>query len=166
MARVCTVEGCVRPHNARGYCGMHYRTWKRHGDPLVRVKVRNTCSIKDCNDNARGHGYCQVHYTRWRKHGDPSIVLPNPGNRQMATGRITYDGAHRRVYRAKGKASSYTCRCGKQAAEWAYDHGDPDEWTAERAFMGRVLTVAYSGDPSHYVPMCRRCHVDQAHPTR
>ena len=30
----CTIEGCARPHAARGYCDLHYRRLRRYGDPL------------------------------------------------------------------------------------------------------------------------------------
>lgn len=32
--RVCSVEGCEKPHSCRGWCRKHYSRWKRHGDPL------------------------------------------------------------------------------------------------------------------------------------
>lgn len=32
--RTCSIEGCERPHNARGWCTTHYERWRRHGDPL------------------------------------------------------------------------------------------------------------------------------------
>ncbi len=32
--RICSVEGCDKPHSAKGYCGKHYRKWLRYGDPL------------------------------------------------------------------------------------------------------------------------------------
>lgn len=32
--RTCTIEGCDRPHMARGWCGAHWKRWKNHGDPL------------------------------------------------------------------------------------------------------------------------------------
>jgi hypothetical protein len=34
--RTCTVEGCDRPHLARGYCNTHYLRVKAHGDTEVR----------------------------------------------------------------------------------------------------------------------------------
>lgn len=30
--RSCSVEGCGGRHEAHGYCEMHYRRWRRHGD--------------------------------------------------------------------------------------------------------------------------------------
>lgn len=32
--RICSVDGCDKPHSAKGYCGKHYRKWLRYGDPL------------------------------------------------------------------------------------------------------------------------------------
>jgi hypothetical protein len=37
----CTVEGCSRVHEGRGYCSMHYKRFTRHGDPMVRRKLAN-----------------------------------------------------------------------------------------------------------------------------
>ncbi len=37
--RVCVVEGCGRPHKARGYCKPHYRFFKRYEDPNAPVKA-------------------------------------------------------------------------------------------------------------------------------
>lgn len=31
----CTIKDCVRPHNAKGLCHVHYDRWKRRGDPLA-----------------------------------------------------------------------------------------------------------------------------------
>lgn len=32
----CTVEGCDLRAIARGWCNVHYRRWKRYGDPTIR----------------------------------------------------------------------------------------------------------------------------------
>ena len=31
----CTIAGCEKPRRARGYCNMHWKRWRRNGDPLV-----------------------------------------------------------------------------------------------------------------------------------
>ena len=32
---VCSIEGCDKPFEARGYCIAHYRRWRRHGNPTA-----------------------------------------------------------------------------------------------------------------------------------
>lgn len=31
----CAIEECSRPVRARGWCNMHWRRWRNHGDPLA-----------------------------------------------------------------------------------------------------------------------------------
>ena len=31
--KLCSIDGCGREHDARGWCQMHYKRWKRHGGP-------------------------------------------------------------------------------------------------------------------------------------
>lgn len=75
--RTCLIEGCERPHQARGWCKIHYLRWYKHGDPLI-VKpprwegyVRPTCSVDGCDSPAHGRGLCTIHGPRNRRHGDP-----------------------------------------------------------------------------------------------
>lgn len=72
----CSIEGCESPALARGWCDMHYRRWRRTGDPLSTLrgsKVRSilVCSVDGCEKRASRRGWCSAHYERWRLHGDP-----------------------------------------------------------------------------------------------
>lgn len=40
MATECTVADCARPHIAKGFCRSHYAAWRRHGDPLIKMRDR------------------------------------------------------------------------------------------------------------------------------
>lgn len=66
-----------------------------------------------------------------------------------------YTAIHYRIVAQRGRPSDHQCvRCGARAAEWAYDHADPNE---KRNRVGRD-DGPYSLDPAHYMPMCVRCH--------
>lgn len=34
VERICSIEGCVRPVHARGWCDSHYSYWRTHGYPV------------------------------------------------------------------------------------------------------------------------------------
>lgn len=34
VRRICSIDGCSRPHFGRGWCSAHWKRWVRHGDPL------------------------------------------------------------------------------------------------------------------------------------
>lgn len=73
--RVCAVEGCEKPHYARGWCNKHYQRWWQHGDPLGGGPERQTrgvgvCSVEGCDRPHRGRGWCRMHYARAQSHVD------------------------------------------------------------------------------------------------
>lgn len=83
----CSINGCDRlvRYRARGgfegkWCGPHFETWKRNGDPMVRHRrERGTpqlpCSVDGCSALALTRGWCPKHYARWQRHGDPGMTL-------------------------------------------------------------------------------------------
>ena len=153
--RTCIVDGCdKRRHVAAGWCGMHYYRVKTHGSPepelLRHPRQGLLCVIDGCERERYSgkHGWCKLHYDRWRTHGDPHKVLI----KMPTDGSFSNSAAHKRVEAAKGKAKVHLCEfCGDRAAHWAYDHEDPDE--LDGGNLG-----PYSGDPSHYKPLCVPCH--------
>lgn len=70
-----------------------------------------------------------------------------------------YISAHGRIRRERGRAADRVCvDCGELAADWSYNHDDPDALTDDE---GRT----YSLKPECYSPRCRSCHrtFDYAH---
>lgn len=41
----CEVDGCERPHLARGLCGLHYDRWRRHGRTYTVNRERGTGTV-------------------------------------------------------------------------------------------------------------------------
>lgn len=40
-SRLCSIPDCGKRRYAHGWCENHYKLWKRHGDPLVRLRPAN-----------------------------------------------------------------------------------------------------------------------------
>jgi hypothetical protein len=140
----CSIEGCDEPVEGHGWCNKHYLRWRRHGDPQTKlVGLGLICSVEDCEAPVLARGWCSMHWQRWENHGTTDRL------RDEESG--SYAGAHFRVARVKGPARDCTCAmCLAPAAEWAYDHDDPDELRDDHG--------VFSLDPAHYMPLCKRCH--------
>lgn len=70
-AWACQVSGCDRQNKAaKGYCWLHYRRWRQHGDPTFTPPpfVPPACSVADCPALATARGFCSTHDSR-RRHG-------------------------------------------------------------------------------------------------
>lgn len=71
--------------------------------------------------------------------------------RQDYRSEVGYEQAHLRLKNDRGRPAWYACvACGKQAAEWAYTGGCPNELTEGHR--------RYSLDQTRYRPMCITCH--------
>lgn len=81
--RTCSIDGCERPHEARGWCNRHYEKWRAHGDPLAirrgegsadhrfwkRVEIQpNGCWYWIGAANTQGYGRFWDGYKRWLAH--------------------------------------------------------------------------------------------------
>lgn len=81
----CSIEDCGRPHFARGWCNMHWKRWRRHGDPLANHRLtRGVCVIEGCGTPHEARGWCRRHYLIWQAHGDPLYIPQGPEARFWA----------------------------------------------------------------------------------
>lgn len=68
--RTCSINGCDKPHHARGWCKVHYKAWWKHGDPAgAPARPAQICAIEDCTRPARSRKWCAMHYMRWYTNG-------------------------------------------------------------------------------------------------
>jgi len=70
----CTMEGCGRPHKARGYCQTHYMQFKRGLAPVGPIRSRvsvkpDECAEDGCAEPVKAKGLCKAHYQRLLRHG-------------------------------------------------------------------------------------------------
>ena len=153
----CAVESCDRDARARGWCKMHWKRWKVHGDPAYTRPAPAPippCAVDGCDNPKHGYIYCSKHYQRWKTNGDPLIVGDHyPGRPRLEI--PSYAGVHKRLSRERGRATQFACAtCGLPAHEWSYNGGAADEVTEN--YKGTL--IAYSVDQSSYSPRCRPCH--------
>ena len=158
---VCSFPDCGRKARGHGLCSGHY-TQARRGQDLRPLRASRPhiegdgCGAEGC-DRLRRHGsrYCRMHGARYERHGDPSIVIA-PDERDLPRGErhhawagdsADYWTVHQRVRKWKGKASKHQCRCGKQAAQWAF--------IGPRSADERM---PFDTDVNLFEPMCISCH--------
>lgn len=65
----CVIPGCDRKVTARGWCPLHYKRWRRHGDPL-----------RTCRSGGQTHGRSRTpEYAAWIHMLDRCYNASNPG---------------------------------------------------------------------------------------
>lgn len=77
-APTCSIDGCLKPAGARGWCRAHYTRWARHGDPLVvhgytSESAERGCTVDGCDRSFYARGWCRLHYRRWQRRGDVGV---------------------------------------------------------------------------------------------
>lgn len=84
--RECSIEGCGRSHDARGWCTMHYRRWKRNGDPLTRVVNRGD-PAGSLSSHSERQGECLVWTGAMSRDG---YGISKAGGKSMGAHRLSY----------------------------------------------------------------------------
>lgn len=96
--RTCSIDGCERPHGARGMCYSHYGTWHRkvHGRKSNGTQVEITCIMcgskhmawratgKFCSDACKGQHYSLTKRTRCQLPADHPVRLEMQRQREAA----------------------------------------------------------------------------------
>lgn len=63
---ICSIEGCDKLSEARGWCAKHYKRWYANGDPLISRYMREgmdlPCSVANCDAPRASKGMCSSHY--------------------------------------------------------------------------------------------------------
>lgn len=107
MRGECSVSGCSRPHEARGYCSLHYRRWRnRGGDPGVKLKgpasPDGLCTVDRCGRKATARGLCKAHYDRLKRNPDCDLSRPVKEYGPRGNGSVTPEGYHRTWVEGRG----------------------------------------------------------------
>ena len=163
----CSVDTCELPVKRHQLCYAHYMKQWRYGTPTpnhpprwadIRGQRFGTLVVRE-RDGGKWLCDCDCGEVRaasageLNRRGDASTC----GVRQRhVRENVSYFTAHERVARVRGRAAEHRCAdCDGPAAQWSYDHADPNERHDETL---SARPVAYSTDPSYYVPRCVPCH--------
>lgn len=73
--RICSFEGCEKPHEAKGLCSGHYQQ-VRKGNPLRPLqKPVIGCDFPECEKPHNANGLCSAHDAK-RRRGEPHRFDP------------------------------------------------------------------------------------------
>lgn len=99
---ICSVGGCGKKTNYRGFCGMHAYRMRKFGDVGIATATRKPrgapCSVDGCGKLAVSQGFCGMHWMRVRAHGVPGT--PDRLRAVFGTGSLNRDGY--RIVRVNG----------------------------------------------------------------
>lgn len=132
----CSIDGCLDPIKARGWCRKHYLRWHRHGDPLVGDRVVVACAVDGCDERASRRDWCVPHYHRWWRTGDP-VPAPRQVICTECEAPIYAKGLCEKHYQRQRKTGS-TSLLSLEDRFWArVDRGDGCwEWRGGRNYKG------------------------------
>lgn len=163
----CTLPDCNRAHFARGWCFMHYKRWRKHGDPTITLRPELTLSFEErfwSKVEKTESCWLWIAYLNAKGYGVASVA----GTARLAH-RIAYELTVGAV--PEGLQLDHLCRTRRCVRP---DHLEPvtNKENQRRGATGILLTHCRHGHP--YVPenvytspkgirRCRQCHRDSYH---
>lgn len=79
----CKLDSCDTLTDRKEYCDLHYKRWKRYGDPTISlIKCNKMCCVENCDSIAKKNlksdkPMCFLHYGRFKRFNDPNKILIN-----------------------------------------------------------------------------------------
>ena len=133
----CSIAGCERRLDCRGFCGTHYKNWRATGRPdrpcpgcgtdMVLLGVagaycspecRPTCRIEWCKNVTTGkREVCQAHYSAIRKRGRDPLYGLQEDKRCIACGATEWPDNGLRRYCSQACSALWRRSGGSVAAE-------------------------------------------------
>lgn len=157
VLRLCSLEGCGKPHKASGLCNTHHLRLYRETRSAWPI-----CSAPDCRNSARSASasHCEMHYGRLRRNGTLERIVPTPvighseGYRRvyardhpLRAGKVgNYEYEHRVVFYREHGEGPFECHHCKAIVTWDDLHVD------------HLDDVTDNNDPSNLVASCPLCN--------
>ena len=156
----CVIEGCGRPHLARGWCSLHLQRWRATGDPLTEPpgEPPETRTCQQCGEQytvgaayarQRGSKFCSRRCAQQAKAPKPrtcawcktEFTAKNPG--ALGTGRYCSQKCWRdHQHQIQPRSFTFTCRqCGAEfvrSASQVRQGGKPKYCSRACQGLGRV----------------------------
>lgn len=80
MTNQCSIEGCTREPEGRGWCHAHLLRYLRLGHTIagrpIGRQTNETCTVEGCERPAVALEMCRTHRNRLRKYGDAQATKP------------------------------------------------------------------------------------------
>jgi hypothetical protein len=161
----CELPDCDKPrYQGHTMCGSHYMKWYRRGDPYWTQPSRHDHTLKGqrfgsliVDTYIRNRGWqcrCDCGAIRVVKAGELNAGRATSCGDARIHWRhdtVTYSSIHSRIRTDRGPARIHPCvSCGRRAAQWSYNHNDPDELSHD--------DMPYGTSPAYYSPRCVQCH--------
>lgn len=86
MSKLCSIASCTKTTVGRGWCGMHYKRWSVHGDPLYVGKYQRP-ALERFLDKIDRVGDCWL----WSGYIDPKGYARFVGGRSSLAHKFSYE---------------------------------------------------------------------------